>query len=189
METKTTMRKTMIKNNNKEKLKEAEKRGRVLLIYTEEDSTIYDVLCYAISEENELIKANSATEGLEKLRRNKIHLVVLNSEISDMKYSEVICEIRKINRLVPIILLVGWHDKQTQLEIRQLEYRKQKRIIVYKCPFLVKSFLRLIHRLVSLSLRKNGRKKEKSTSALVDKKNKRNKISGSIFSSLIFSKT
>lgn len=80
-------------------------------------------------------KANSGIEGLNCFKKNRFDIVITNNEMPHMSGEEMIKEIRKIDKRIPVILITD--NRKTKPEIKESD-------LLYK-PFSMKTLIDVIN--------------------------------------------
>ncbi len=98
---------------------------RILVI--EDDPDVRFILKEALKKIGYEIQAvESGLEGLEAMRGERFHLVIVNLRMPEMRGEETIREIRKIDPLVPVVVVTGspgWLTEELKSQIQGWIYK------------------------------------------------------------------
>lgn len=86
------------------------KRG-IRIIIIDDDIDIIDSIKAFIGEKYTVEGFTSSEEGIEKIRKEKYDLLILDYYIDNLDGSQVVKEVRKFNNELYILLLTGFSDK------------------------------------------------------------------------------
>jgi PAS domain S-box-containing protein len=117
---------------------------KILVIEDEDDvrQLLSDIL---FSEGHEVEVASNGNEGIEVFKKNTFDLVFSDLGMPDMSGWEVADAIKRINSLVPVVLVTGWN-----VEIKDSEKENASVDKVIQKPFEVKQVLRTVQEVLEL---------------------------------------
>lgn len=90
-----------------------EKKPKILIVNP--DAPFRKVLKELFGEEFDIINAKHGVDGLDKFKKNKPDVCILETALSSMDGVTLTAEIRKINKKVPILLLVSKFSKKVAI--------------------------------------------------------------------------
>jgi two-component system response regulator HydG len=92
---------------------------RILIIDDENDLRF--VLKRFLSKHGyEVLEASSGRKALEILRSNDVDLILCDFKLDDMDGAEVLKAIKEINAAVPVIIITGYSNIKTAVEVMRL---------------------------------------------------------------------
>ncbi|MDX1779540.1 MAG: response regulator, partial [Thermodesulfobacteriota bacterium] len=115
------------------------KREVKILVIEDEDEVRQLLSDILISEGHEVEVASNGNEGIEVFKKNTFDLVFSDLGMPDMSGWEVADAIKRINSLVPVVLVTGWN-----VEIKDSERENGSVDKVIQKPFEVKQVLRTV---------------------------------------------
>jgi len=91
-----------------------------LLVVDDEPSILHFFRRAFNDPEVELVTASSAAEGLEKVRKAKPDLIVLDVDLAGQSGLELFRQIQKVDLRTPVIFITGHGTTATAIEAMQL---------------------------------------------------------------------
>lgn len=87
------------------------------VLYVEDEIILRDTTCNSLNSIlKEIVVANNGKEGLEKFQNEPFDLIITDLSMPIMSGTEMITEIRKIDKTVPIIITTAYGSQNLELQ-------------------------------------------------------------------------
>lgn len=87
------------------------------VLYVEDEIILRDTTCNSLNSIlKEIVVANNGKEGLEKFQNEPFDLIITDLSMPIMSGTEMITEIRKIDKTVPIIITTAYGSQNLEVQ-------------------------------------------------------------------------
>jgi two-component system response regulator HydG len=91
-----------------------------ILIIDDENDLRFVLKRFLTKHGYEVLEASSGKKALEILRGNEVDLILCDFKLDDMDGAEVLKAIKEINSVVPVIIITGYSNIKTAVEVMRL---------------------------------------------------------------------